>query len=99
MKCPKDGNGCTDDLCRGSGCMAMNNYPMLETCPRCGGTVDHENTSLGSCDCDDEYEEWLEDDDEPDPIQEAMDNCGQDADGLCTLAGTEHCDFECPFRG
>jgi hypothetical protein len=63
MICPKDGNGCTDDLCRGSGCMAMGGYPMLETCPRCSGTVDHENTSLGSCECgeDDDYPDWDQD--------------------------------------
>lgn len=38
------------------------------------------------------------DDEEDDPMQDAMDRCGRLQEGFCTLAGTEHCDFECPFR-
>lgn len=41
------------------------------------------------CDC----EECLE--------EEAMDNCGRlppDLGGGCQLAGSEYCDFDCPFR-
>ena len=34
-------------------------------------------------------------DDEPDP----MDECGYvPGSGVCMLAGTEHCDWECPFN-
>lgn len=64
MICPKDGSACVDDLCRGSGCMAMDGYPMLEMCRVCGGLIDHENPSIGTCSCDDgdddfhDSEEW-----------------------------------------
>lgn len=30
-------------------------------------------------------------------MEEAMEECGKTRDGYCMLAGTEHCDFECPF--
>lgn len=33
-----------------------------------------------------------------DAIDDLMDECGQDRHGDCSLAGTEYCDFECPFR-
>lgn len=36
--------------------------------------------------------------DDEDAIEELLSECGQTPDGYCTLAGTEHCDFECPFR-
>jgi len=26
------------------------------------------------------------------------DECGMTEDGFCQLAGTEYCDWECPFR-
>lgn len=29
---------------------------------------------------------------------DSFDNCGQLDDGSCMLAGTEYCDFECPYR-
>jgi len=32
-----------------------------------------------------------------DAIEDLMDECGQDASGSCSLAGTEYCDWECPF--
>lgn len=51
-------------------------------------------------DCDD-YGYW-DGDDEPDPadeIEQAVQDCGQNADATwCDLAGTEHCDFRCIFR-
>lgn len=37
---------------------------------------------------DDDY------DDEPDPL----DDCGLTAEGYCMYAGSEWCDFECPFN-
>jgi hypothetical protein len=32
-----------------------------------------------------------------DAIEHLMDECGQDGSGACLLAGTEYCDWECPF--
>lgn len=43
-----------------------------------------------------------EDDDnsseEEDELEEAMGECGLDREGACSLAGSEWCEFECPFR-
>lgn len=33
-----------------------------------------------------------------DAIDDLMDERGQDREGYCSLAGTEYCSFECPFR-
>jgi hypothetical protein len=41
-------------------------------------------------DDDDEY-------DDEDAIDDLMHECGQDQHGHCSLAGTEYCDWECPF--
>lgn len=38
-------------------------------------------TSWEQCDCGDFFLNWI---------------CGKLADGSCTLAGTEECDWECP---
>lgn len=38
------------------------------------------------------------DDYERDEVDSAMDECGQTRDGGCLMAGTELCDFDCPFR-
>jgi hypothetical protein len=49
-------------------------------------------------DYDHDYEDLEDDEDE---LSEALDECGLlplNLGGGCTLAGTEHCDFECPFR-
>lgn len=35
--------------------------------------------------------------DDVDAIEYAMGECGMTKDGWCMLAGTEHCDFDCPF--
>lgn len=37
-------------------------------------------------------------DDEEDEFELAMQECGQSPNGGCQLAGTEYCEFECPFR-
>lgn len=37
-------------------------------------------------------------DDELDELEEAEADCGLDPEGYCSQAGTEHCDFCCPFR-
>ena len=31
-------------------------------------------------------------------LDEMLEECGKAVDGYCVLSGTEHCDFECPFR-
>lgn len=33
-----------------------------------------------------------------DAFDELMDDCGKDRHGHCSMAGSEYCDFECPFR-
>ena len=35
---------------------------------------------------------------EDEVIEELLSECGQMPDGSCQLAGTEYCDFSCPFR-
>lgn len=35
--------------------------------------------------------------DDEDAFDSLMDECGQDSSGSCSQAGTEYCDFECPF--
>lgn len=49
---------------------------------------------------DPDDEDWQELDD--DGIEELMRECGKTSRSgrpfRCTLAGTEHCDFVCPFR-
>jgi hypothetical protein len=42
---------------------------------------------------DEEFDGYTDED----AIDDLMDECG-DYDGYCSLAGTEYCDFECPFR-
>jgi hypothetical protein len=49
-----------------------------------------------------EMDEYYDDDefDYEDDIDNAAEDCGQSYsdDSSCALAGTEHCDFFCPFR-
>jgi hypothetical protein len=48
-----------------------------------------------------EYGDEEFDDEEFDELEEAIEECGilpPHLGGGCTLAGTEHCDFDCPFR-
>lgn len=52
------------------------------------------------CDCDPDYD-WDEYDEEEAEFEELVEECGllpAHLGGGCQLAGTEHCDFECPFR-
>lgn len=42
--------------------------------------------------CDDE-DPYTDDD----AVDDLMDECGQDSNGICSLAGTEYCDWDCPF--
>lgn len=41
---------------------------------------------------DQDRDEWIDD-----PLEEAMSNCGMLPDGICMKAGSEECDWECPF--
>lgn len=49
-------------------------------------------------DCDFDDDPWMRD--EEDRWEEALSECGKvpAAQGGCLLAGTEYCDFDCPFR-
>lgn len=44
-------------------------------------------------DFDDERQQDLEDE-----FEDAMMNCGMMRDGTCSMAGSEECEFECPFN-
>ncbi len=46
---------------------------------------------------DNEYDD-LDDEYGADEYEEKMQNCGMTHDGSCTMAGSEDCDIECPFR-
>jgi hypothetical protein len=49
-----------------------------------------------------EFAESNYDDDdytEEDALEHLMDECGQDSSGSCSMAGSEFCDWECPFSG
>lgn len=55
---------------------------------------------MTDCDCDD-YPGDDFDDEEFDELEELIQECGllpAHLGGGCQLSGTEHCDFECPFR-
>ncbi len=60
-------------------------------------------TSSADTDWNDKDNDWDDDDDvcdiddEEDEFERAMDECGQMHGGGCMLAGTEFCDWECPF--
>jgi len=57
MLCPLDNKGCCDDLCRGSGCLRMDGYPMLRICDVCGETIDEAIPECSSCTCgENDYE-------------------------------------------
>jgi hypothetical protein len=47
--------------------------------------------------------QWMQDNyegdiTEQDALEHLLQECGQTGDGDCLLAGSEQCDFECPFR-
>ena len=46
--------------------------------------IDHDPTDFDDDGLDDEDEEYYD--------------CGMDRDGGCSLAGTEQCDWECPYE-
>lgn len=53
-----------------------------------------ERKEHAECNYDFDEDEAFTDDD---AIDELMGECGQTPDGYCTLAGTEYCDWDCPF--
>jgi len=44
-----------------------------------------------------DYDPYDDYDEGGDEFEEALMNCGQLPDGSCTKAGSEECDWECPF--
>jgi len=53
-----------------------------------------ERKEHAECNYDFNEDERFTDDD---AIEELMAECGKDLDGYCSLAGTEQCDYDCPF--
>jgi hypothetical protein len=43
-------------------------------------------------------DELYDEDENDDPLADLMEECGLGADGQCSMAGSEHCDFVCPMR-
>jgi len=56
-------------------------------------TKEHMNLNYQR-DGDEDYEFTDED-----AIEDLMGECGKTPDGYCSMAGSEYCDFECPFSG
>lgn len=77
----------------------------LHRCAECGSGLDRSEV-FGLCEnCHaepwcfhDDYYDPDDDFDDDDEWENAMQECGQSRYGGCTLAGTEFCDFDCPFR-
>ena len=47
----------------------------------------------------DGYDEWSDFEADRDEEDEPMDECGYiPSEGICTLAGAEHCDWDCTFN-
>lgn len=69
---------------------------LLPSAGRVVGSMSDELPDMNDYECDFEL-----DDDEWDEDEEAIAECGllpKHLGGGCQLAGSEHCDFECPFR-
>lgn len=58
--CPATFQGCIDDLCYGSGCLAMPGEPMLERCRGCGAYVAADGSDNENCECDPTESDWDE---------------------------------------
>lgn len=75
------------------------------SCPNCQAQWGFDEIQFQQCDCcgwpdndddlDDDYDNY---DDDEDEIERAMDECSKMPDGYCGAAGSEYCEFECPFR-
>lgn len=81
--------------------------PSYSHCPLCGRMhwlPDSRSMDPKEMGCDDatKHQEWIDsqmfDDDSPDDQAELDFDCGMMDDGLCGYAGSEWCDFECPYR-
>lgn len=77
-------------------------------CAECGCVIDSEESGYWENEdgdpfcsegCLDTFEDRLADNESEAPPNEEIDECGMTQDGYCMLAGTEHCDFDCPFSG
>jgi len=70
------------------------------TCIYCNVTLSDAESANGGKICDtcayDNGDHCIEED--QDDVAEAEMDCGLGHDGQCSQAGTEHCDFVCPFR-
>jgi hypothetical protein len=80
----KQGKVCIDDLCRGNPDNTL-----------CG--FDQSEYDQITRDYDDEEADFADDFDEQDELEDAMQNCGMMQNGICMKAGSEECDWECPF--
>jgi hypothetical protein len=58
-------------------------------------SIDYDDNYVPDEDLDDDTD--LDPDDEEDDFEREMDECGQIRGGGCMYAGTEYCDWECPF--
>jgi len=47
--------------------------------------------------CEQCYNDDAAYDDDGDPEDDGLDECAMMPDGYCMLAGTEHCEWECPM--
>lgn len=47
---------------------------------------------------DDLPDDNFDDDIDDDFDEDESDECDQDSDGICTMIGTEYCDWVCPFN-
>lgn len=42
-------------------------------------------------------DDYFDDDEYADDDDDLYEDCGMMADGYCTMAGSEHCDWDCPL--
>jgi hypothetical protein len=57
----------------------------------------YDEAEYGDDERDDYEDDYNDRDDDEDDFEEALQNCGQIRGGGCMKAGSEECDFECPF--
>jgi hypothetical protein len=76
--CPKDGKGCIDDMCRGSGVCGITGMEMWDICDRCHGVYSSEFDVECACEPDDDYEDDRDD---------GCPRCGNDVPDTDIVAG------------
>jgi len=64
-----------------------------QTCAECGKAVD----MLFGGNCRDCQIDSYDYDEDGEPEDDGLDECAMTSDGYCMLAGTEHCEWECPI--